>query len=123
MLTVRQAIETADALEPNQFSLRQKKSWLTQLDGRIYRELLEGRPGCGRMHRPGYTRLTDRLLVPPPYAESIYTPYLQAMMALENAESVRYSQQMQLFNASYREYANYVNRIMSPRQGPARLKF
>lgn len=114
-MTVGDILTLVDALEPNQYSAQQKKSWLTQLDGRIFCELLQGREGFGRVRCPVYTSLRQPLLVPPPYAEGIYVSYLQAMIALENAETVRYSQQMQLFNASYREYSNYVNRIMSPR--------
>ena len=123
-MTVEEAITCADELEPNQYSCRQKKCWLTQLDGRIFDELLKGRPDCAVTDYPVYTAQTQTLLVPAPYAWSIYTAYLQAMIALENAETVRYSQQMLMFNTAYSEYSNYVNRIMSPRS-PAqnRIRF
>ena len=127
MITVGDIITLVDALEPNQFTSSQKKAWLSSLDGQIYNEIFLTHPRLTENREPPslpYTALTQELLVPFPYGESVYNHYLQAMIASELSESARYNQEMQLYNAAYREYSNYVNRIMLPETAAEnRLKF
>ena len=39
-MTIAQAIETVNTLKPNQYSDSQKVAWLSQLDGKIFAELI-----------------------------------------------------------------------------------
>ena len=48
--------------------------------------------------------------MPFPYGDDVYLNYLQAMVALENAETQRYNKRLQFFNNAYAEYQNWYNR-------------
>lgn len=39
-MTIQQVIDDVDLFKPNQYTIEQKISWLSQLDGQIYRELI-----------------------------------------------------------------------------------
>ena len=65
------------------------------------------------MHYKGFTEYVngnEELLVPFPYGDDVYLNYLQAMVALENAETQRYNKRLQFFNNAYAEYQNWYNR-------------
>ena len=81
-------IDRLDGLEPNQYSPEQKLRWLSILDGKIYEEVLSPR----ETEPKGFTEYVngnEELLVPFPYGDDVYLNYLQAMVALENAETQR----------------------------------
>ena len=102
-------IDRLDGLEPNQYSPEQKLRWLSILDGKIYEEVLRPR----ETEPKGFTEYVngnEELLVPFPYGDDVYLNYLQAMVALENAETQRYNKRLQFFNNAYAEYQNWYNR-------------
>lgn len=104
-----EAIRRVDILEPNQYAVDQKLRWLSLLDGQIYEELISA-------YEPGeekpveYLSGDEELLVPMPYAESIYCRYLQAMIAAENFESAKYNQQIVLYNGAFQQYRDWICR-------------
>lgn len=103
------AISQADLLEPNQYGVDQKLKWLALLDGQIYEELLDAY--WEQTEKPGeYVSGEEELLMPMPYAGSIYCRYLQAMIAAENFESAKYNQQIVLYNAAYQQFRDWVCR-------------
>lgn len=62
-MTINEAISAADALKPNQYDAAQKRAWLSELDGRIHRELIlthahdaaqEAFTGYGEEHGRGH---------------------------------------------------------------------
>ena len=86
-----------------------KLRWLSILDGKIYEEVLRPR----ETEPKGFTEYVngnEELLVPFPYGDDVYLNYLQAMVALENAETQRYNKRLQFFNNAYAEYQNWYNR-------------
>ena len=94
-----EAIGQVDVLEPNQYSVEQKLKWLAVLDGQVFEELI--RDYYEQAVKPGeYRTGEEELLIPMPYAQSIYCRYLQAMIAAENFESAKYNQQIVLYNAA-----------------------
>ena len=104
-----EAIGQVDILEPNQYGVEQKLQWLAVLDGQIYEELI--REYDSQAVKPGeYRTGEEELLIPMPYAQSIYCRYLQAMIAAENSESAKYNQQIVLYNAGYQQYRDWVCR-------------
>lgn len=103
------AIRRVDILEPNQYGVDQKLKWLTVLDGQIYEELIGAY--WEQAEKPGeYISGEEELMVPMPYAESIYCRYLQAMIAAGNFESAKYNQQIVLYNAAYQQFRDWVCR-------------
>ena len=78
----------------------------------------EERPDADKRPVPiwPYTEPKARLIIPEPYAEDIYCHYLQAKIASENAETVKYNQQITLFNSAYDEWVNLYNRTHMPKQ-------
>ena len=102
-------IRKVDELEPNQFGADKKLAWLSELDGQIYLELSRVYEPC--MSQPGrYVNGEEELLVDEPYAQGVYSHFLQAMMASENYETGKYNQHITLFDSAYRQYANSVTR-------------
>ena len=103
-------IRKVDELEPNQFGADKKLDWLSELDGQIFLELSSVYEPC--MSQPGrYGTGEEELLVEEPYAQGVYSHFLQAMMAAENYETGKYNQHITLFDSSYRQYANSVTRM------------
>ena len=112
-MTVSEAIALVDVLEPNSYTEQQKILWLNELDGQVFHELI-----LTHEHEEGaeFTPLSseeDELLIPFPYTE-IYNYWMQARIAIENAETQKYAVQMQLFNAAYENYCHFVNRTHRP---------
>lgn len=99
-------IDRLDGLEPNQYSPEQKLRWLSILDGKIYEEVLRPREAEPKGFTE-YVNGNEELLVPFPYGDDVYLNYLQAMVALENAETQRYNKRLQFFNNAYAGYYNY----------------
>ena len=75
--------------------------------------------------KPPYHSEDDLLAIVDPYGSSVYSHYLQAMIASENAEIAKYNQQKTLFDSAYQEFCDYFNRTYMP-AGPRsgnRVKF
>ncbi len=102
-------IQKVDELEPNQYGVAQKLSWLLQLDGKIYRELTAAYDAQASM--PSGEGDGDRtLLIGFPYCESVYCAFLQAMIAAENFETAKYNQQIAMFDSAYGQYRDWYMR-------------
>lgn len=114
-MTIAQAIAMVNALKPNQYTDNQKVAWLSQLDGKIYTELIathEG--GAESFSEYDETDTATELLVPYPYAQDIYNYYLQSMIDRENGEVSKFNQSAALYNNSYAEFAAVYNRTHVP---------
>ena len=111
-MTGAEIIERLDALEFNQFDMEQKLRWLYQLDGQIYREVIERHEGAPEMP-PLYMTGQEELLVGEPYGEQMYISYLLAQIALFNGEVMRYNTQVLSYNQQYSAWsADYTRRHM-----------
>lgn len=108
-MTIQKALDLIDELKPSQVEEDQKIAWLSQLDERIFREILcahEKDPGMPEEFT-GYTPATDReteLLAPAPYDE-IYRFYLEMQIDLANMEIDKYNNSMLLYNNAWNELA------------------
>lgn len=107
-------IERLDLLEPNDYSPEQKLRWLSELDGKLYLEVVKTHAGAFAPYPPCYESGEEELLVSEPYGESLYYHYLQAMVAAENGENQRYNRRMTLFNSALADWTNWVNRSRRP---------
>lgn len=112
-MTIREALETFDRLRPNIFTRHDKIRWLSALDGRIRREVIE-------THEPdedtpetfaGYTDttpLTTELLAPYPF-DDLYLKWLAAQADFHTREVGNYNNSLAMFEAGYEDYRNWYN--------------
>ena len=117
-MTVQDAIDRVDVLAPNQYDAAQKMRWLSDLDGRIYREVIVTHHGNfygTDVPDGGYTDGGEELLVKEPYASDLYENYLLSRIADRNAEVTKYNQFATLFNEAYLSFCNRYNRTHMPR--------
>lgn len=130
-MTINEALAKVDALQPNQYDFETKMSWLTQVDGEIFKDIIltHHNPPERVMRRsefdpdmPGhlilkpYNNGDDVLIVGSPYADTVYIYWLQAQISMQNSEIAKYSQYATQYNAAYQSYANYYNRTHLPIQ-------
>ena len=116
-------IERVDLLEPNDYSPEQKLHWLSSLDGKVFRELIETHEDAQTDTLPVYVNGDEELLVGAPYGEDLYYYYLQAMIAAENSETQRYNKRMTLFNSTYTAFAAWYTRTHRPKRGGECFRF
>lgn len=116
-MTLQEAIAACDRMKPNACPETDKRRWLSELDGRIYTELLAVHEEAPEEFS-GYddtTPGTTALLVPDRYAD-VYLKYLSAQIDFENEEFIRYNNSAALYNAAYRAYADEYHRTHRPVQ-------
>lgn len=118
-MTIIEAINTIDAIKPNSYEQTEKIKWLSTLDGRIKREIIDTHEGADAVVFNEYnaaTPLDTELLVPAPYDE-VYIKYLEAMIDNANNEYAKYNNSSVMFNNAYIEYWRYYNRNHLPISG------
>lgn len=113
-MTGLELIEQLDELEYNQYDTKQKLGWLYQLDGQIYREVIERHEGAPPMPSR-YTTGNEELLIGEPYGEGIYISYMLAQIALFNGERARYNTQVISYNQQYDAWCADYNRRNLPK--------
>ena len=128
-MTIDEAIERCDRTKPNAYSRADKIRWLSELDGRVLRDLIQTHepPTDGIMEdktkKPenwfiGYDENTPggtSLLAPSPY-EDIYVKYLFMQIDFNNAEFTRYNNSAAMFQAVYSDFADAWTRAHIPLQ-------
>lgn len=116
-MTISEAIAMVNQLKPNQYDDTQKIAWLSQLDGKIFLELIKTHEGAPEEDFTGYAPNVDtatELIVQFPHAQDVYNYYLQSMIDRENGEISKFNQSAALFNESYNSYAGWYNRNHVP---------
>jgi hypothetical protein len=116
-MTVREAIEQADQLRPNNpCGEEQKQTWLRQADGHIRR-------GC--IARSDTTDFDDvgnvELLLPEPY-DGAYVHWLCAQIDLALSETDRYTNEAQQYNNEVQRFAAELRRKYKPK-AKARFRY
>lgn len=124
-MQIDEIIARVDSLEPNQYDKETKLSWISQLDGKIFAEIILAHDDTGRMMYPSYESGYEEPIAGPPYGDDMYCYYLEAMIALHNMETSKYNQKMLAYNNAYTEFANWYNRTHRPcpAKGGNRFKF
>lgn len=115
-MTIQEAIDRVDMIKPNQFSFDQKLAWLSELDGKVFKELILTHENAVDPDYIGYdaeTPTDTQLLVPFPYTD-VYFFYLCSQIGLGNAEIAKYNNDKQLFNNAYLTYSDYYTRTHMP---------
>lgn len=116
-MTIQAAIDLIDGLKPNMFSDQQKVAWLSELDGMIWREVInthEGYPaGIDFVDYDQDTEMDTVLLAPEPYSD-LYKHWLASRMDVSNRDNNEYTKDMVLFNNAWQTLCNYWNRAYMP---------
>ncbi|MBO5895803.1 MAG: hypothetical protein J6Q83_00765 [Clostridia bacterium] len=108
-MTLYDAISLFDKEHPNNADFSLKVQWLSQLEHKVYAEMLSPR-GAGDF--TGYTLETPQnttLAVPDAFCE-VYVYYLKMCLDLHNGEIDRFNNSAVLFNRAYKELFDYINR-------------
>ena len=124
-MQIDEIIARVDSLEPNQYDKETKLSWISQLDGKIFAEIILTHDDTGRTMYLPYESGDEEPIAGPPYGEDMYCYYLEAMIAQHNMETSKYNQKMLAYNNAYTEFANWYNRTHRPctAKGGNRFKF
>ena len=115
-LTILQAISWIDAIKVNAYKKSSKVYWLSQLDGRIKKEIIDTHDGAENTEFAGYgddTPTDTVLLVPAPYDE-MYQKWLESCIDYANGEYGKYNNSITVFNNAYAAYERYYNRTHMP---------
>lgn len=114
-MKIIEAINKLDNSKPNTYTTPEKIAWLSELDGRIKKEIIDTHEAAEEITFNGYTdNDTDtELLVPSPY-DDIYIRWLEAYVDYSNGEYGKYNNSMAMFNAKYSSYEKYYNRNHMP---------
>ena len=108
------AIQMADSLKPNAFTVEQKLRWLNEVEGKLQRLI----HGCQPEELVQYALPEDEaaeLLAPAPY-DGVYWEHLCAMIDYANGEYDKYAASQVIANGAYRDYAKWYIRT-HPGQG------
>ena len=124
-MTIHDVIARTDDIAPNQYSAGQKLQWLSDFDGKVWRELIvthepaEGTPESF----DGHVSEDEDVLIPAPWASDIYTYYLLSRIAEANAEIQKYNLYATMLNTAYDEYAAWVNKNRQAAYDPRGWRF
>lgn len=124
--TIQTAIEACDGLRPgNKYTIGQKIIWLSELDGKIYSEVLKGHEGFEGVECPVYdddTPTSTELLIQGPYG-GLYEKWLICQVDRYNMDVGRYNSSMPAFSAAWAEMEKSINREHMPVQRAVVTKF
>ena len=113
-MTIIQAITAADGLRNNAVNGEIKRAMLSELDGRIFYEIIQPYGDAGEF--VGYTDQTPsdtELLVPHPY-DSLYKAYLEQEIARISGEMARYNNVRIVFNERLEAFRRWYVRTHTP---------
>lgn len=128
-MTIYEVLAMVDEIQPNTYDEKVKMTWLSELDGRVFKdvvleyehELVDD--GEGNMIEPTFTAYNDEnqeLIIPDEYAD-IYRHWLFAQIAYSNGETERYQNSMLMFNSSYQDYTKWYRRNYKSNVYPLKL--
>ena len=120
-MTIKEVIAAADALRPgNRFSAGDKYRWLNQCETAIQREVLL----MGEPTEPYVQGQDDEesLLAPPPYDE-LYIQWLCAKIDQAQAQYEIYTNTIEQYNRTVREFAAWVIKSFDPKRNPVGVEY
>lgn len=117
-MKINKAIMYADDLRPNAFDDDVKVMWLSELDGKIEREVFKSEKTVP------YVLPVDgekELLVKHPHSD-IYPLYIVAMIDFYNNDIDKYQNAMVIFNSKYDIFAKWYQRNNMPQNSGSGFK-
>lgn len=119
-MTIIDAINRIDSIKPNGFEQIEKIKWLSELDGKVKKEIIDTHEGADDVVFNGYdenTPLETELLIPAPY-DPVYLLWLESKIDYANNEYGKYNNSSIMYNNSYSTYQRYYNRTHLPLSKP-----
>ena len=123
-MTIQEALTQADSLRHNSYSQEEKISWLSRLDGKIKRLILDTHEGENAAFG-GYdadTPQDTQLLVGRPF-EEIYLYWLEAQICYRDGEIADYNSAIAQYNRLYSAFAEDVRKCTMPKSSGSRFLF
>ena len=117
-MTIDALIAHVDDISPNQYTDAQKTAWLSNFDGKVFREVILTHEGSPVDIFSAYSGASDELLIQEPYALDVYSNYLLAKIAEANAEISKYNLYSVLFNTEYNQWVSWYHRNHKPHRDP-----
>ena len=112
-MTIIQAISGVDGLQSNMIPEEVKIALLSELDGKIYYDVMYPYASPGDfVGYDGQTPTDTELLAPYPY-DSLYTAYLAQEIHRINGETVKYNNASTVFNEKYSTFLRWYTRTHS----------
>lgn len=108
-MTIREALDRADALHPDGIPEAEKIAWLDNVDRTVCAEITNGSFGGYTVETCG----TVELLIPPPYDE-IYLYALESRSAYAGGEIDRYNNASAMYQSLWDSYARRYIRTHRP---------
>lgn len=113
-MTIREAIDRADTLNPNQYTEEQKVKWLSLLDYSVFTDIInehEYNEGEETVEFRPYTTddVEKTLLASYPYDE-MYVVFLQMKIDEANKETDRYNNSAALFNSYSEDFSHHYHK-------------
>lgn len=116
-MNIKECIDIVDNLKPNQYTIKDKVSWLSFIEEIIINDVLKTHEGYDGKYDDfsGYSEenLSVPLIVQSPY-DRLYTAYLKMKIDEENGETARYNNSAALFNTYMSEYRKNYNKTHMP---------
>ena len=115
-MTIMEAISAVDALKPNAYSRQEKTAWLSRLDAKVKRLIIDTHEGGDQVTFVPYDRNTPtdtKLLVERPFDE-IYIRWLEMQIDYATGEIDRYNNSAELYNEAWKAFRNEYNRTHRP---------
>lgn len=107
-MTISEILAEVDEIKPNTYDDNIKIKWLSELDGKVFNELVMTHEHEDGAAFTGYTEadMEKELLIPFPYTDT-YRNWLFAMIDYSNGETDRFGNSMLMFNNSYSTYSKH----------------
>ena len=115
-MKIIEAINAIDDIYPNTYTQEEKIGWLSNLDEKVKKNIIDTHEGGENVVFEGYTAdtpLDTELLIPSPYTD-VYLYWLQAKIDYWNSEMGRYNNSISTYNAEYTAFENAYNREHRP---------
>ena len=112
-MKINDVIAQTRALTRGKYEDAQLMEWLSQLDAKIYEDVLMHYEGHPTEPFQPYTDGETELIIPYVYSE-VYKHYLDAKIYYSNGESLRYNAASQFFNEAYDDFKNWYGRTHTP---------
>lgn len=121
-MTVSEAITVTERAMPGAATREEKLRWLTEVDGTVKAEILDGYEdgGADAVSYGEDTPPDTVLLIPPPY-DSAYLFYIESRTELAQGEYERYNNAVMMFSAELAAFRNEYNRTHTHKS--EKLKF
>lgn len=115
-MTIQEAISLTDELKANMMVSSTKIRFLSELEGKLYKEIFTKHADVPVEECPTYDESTDtstEMLVPAPY-DFIYVRWLISQIDIMNQEMDKYNNDRALFENAWTEFGDYWRREHMP---------